>query len=375
MKLQQLLYENTFFAPSFKHMLDLGHETARFLSENCDPWLRESKGAIAYRGISKHHTDADVLAYIKRVRSDRKPKDTPENVHNVFNKIIATCGKVANRTNAAFVTGDKWQAGEYGSVYAVFPIGNFNYTWMENVSDWTNLQNQLVMSASLTDSDLQEIRKKFGEQHDDTMKEMTNILQHVVSISKKYGLETTIEDLAETLNKWSWSGYVSNDVFDALDQTGKAFPTTVSLFTRLYEVYTKATPSEKRILREGLQKVNSLFYGGRFSTSKEGFVQTKILSYEMSFAQGRKDLDVKEEAIRKNLCPTLKGDDGTLARAIKEGLEIMIKCDSLCIVDKSFFTVFVNPLLQNKTVNKSNIHIINRPDMKVNPTVQLKKAI
>lgn len=115
----------------------LAAKVAKYINKNCQPWLQQtSRGLfLAYRGFRrdpKHH-----LAFVKAVRKDRVPRDTGSQRHMEFNHFIRRAGKVANRTNSVFLTSNRTHAGDFGEVFIVFPVGQFNYTWLPGVSDWT----------------------------------------------------------------------------------------------------------------------------------------------------------------------------------------------------------------------------------------------
>lgn len=116
-------------------------ELKSFIGKNCMPFLKEAKYHILYRGVntssgkvSADHTDP--IAFIKPVRQDRIPLNSNKFMTNFFNTMIKDTGLVANRNNAIFCSGDKAVAVTYGKVYAVIPIGQFNYTWSPAADDW-----------------------------------------------------------------------------------------------------------------------------------------------------------------------------------------------------------------------------------------------
>ena len=121
-------------------------KVAKFIKEHCQPWLSQTRNGyqVVYRGlkgVNNFGEDArlaDNFAFIKDVRSDRKPKDTAPSLHALFDELIAKAGKVANRSNSMFVTGSPSRAKEYGKLFVVFPVGEFNYTWSYEYEDWYN---------------------------------------------------------------------------------------------------------------------------------------------------------------------------------------------------------------------------------------------
>ena len=65
----------------------------------------------------------------------RKPKDSNRDLHDLVNGTINKLGFEANRENAMFVSGDRGQASNYGSLYIMFPMDGFKFTWSKTVKD------------------------------------------------------------------------------------------------------------------------------------------------------------------------------------------------------------------------------------------------
>ncbi len=90
-----------------------------------------SKGRFLYRGIRS----SDDALYGKPFDA-RKPKDSNRDLHELVNGTINNLGLPANRENSMFVTGDRSQASGYGnSLYIMFPIDGFTFTWSQTVKD------------------------------------------------------------------------------------------------------------------------------------------------------------------------------------------------------------------------------------------------
>lgn len=107
-------------------------ELNQFILTNCQPYLKESNNQLLYRGTA----DSDADVFIKPVRRDREPMSSSQFLTDLFNEKIKAAGKIANRNNAMFCTGNRSSAWEYGHVFAVFPIGMFDYTWSPTAIDW-----------------------------------------------------------------------------------------------------------------------------------------------------------------------------------------------------------------------------------------------
>ena len=73
--------------------------------------------------------------FIGNVRPDRKPTDTPLPIHEFMDNWFYKKFGVKFRSNAMFATKSKGSSQIYGTVYVVFPIGEFKYCYSTVVSD------------------------------------------------------------------------------------------------------------------------------------------------------------------------------------------------------------------------------------------------
>ena len=70
-------------------------------------------------------------------RLDRRPLHTAAHLQAAIDKTLTAAGFTALRCNSIFCCGGK-AAGEFGKVYAIFPLDGFDYTWCESAEDLTN---------------------------------------------------------------------------------------------------------------------------------------------------------------------------------------------------------------------------------------------
>lgn len=125
MRYSQLIEANEFDTPSPDQVIE-------FIKTNCQPYLKENPKLIPfYRGI---RMDNDLII-VKSVRQNRNPLSSGMGMHNIFNKAFEDSGFKATRDNSIFVTPNKNQSHIYGTVYIVFPIGEFSYTYSNKVKD------------------------------------------------------------------------------------------------------------------------------------------------------------------------------------------------------------------------------------------------
>lgn len=67
------------------------------------------------------------------VRSDRKPRDMPKDLHNLLDKTFLEMFGWKARSEGVFVTSGATWEGEKDSLF--FPIGKFKYIWSPRIND------------------------------------------------------------------------------------------------------------------------------------------------------------------------------------------------------------------------------------------------
>ena len=90
MKLYELLEANyqakSFFGDdrgAYELAIKKGKKLTAFLQKNCKPWLAQTKNGVhfAYRGF---YADPNEIAFLKKVRKNREPKDSHEWEHSAL---------------------------------------------------------------------------------------------------------------------------------------------------------------------------------------------------------------------------------------------------------------------------------------------------
>lgn len=108
-----------------------------FIKKNCQQYIQENPEwmtSLMYRGI-QINSDDDIV--VKSIRSDRRPLDTHQVLHDLYDEALKRAGIIARRSNSIFCTGNLDVAEGYGEICAVFPIGRFEYSWSSEYPDLT----------------------------------------------------------------------------------------------------------------------------------------------------------------------------------------------------------------------------------------------
>jgi transcription antitermination factor NusG len=116
-----------------------------------------------FRGIKS----SDDAVYGKPFEA-RKPKDSDRALHDLVNGTINNLGFEANRENAMFASGDRAQASKYGTLYIMFPMDGFKFTWSKTVKDLVLDSNKkLEMMDKEVVRQLRELIKKAKAESED----------------------------------------------------------------------------------------------------------------------------------------------------------------------------------------------------------------
>lgn len=114
-------------------------EFKELIEKQCQPFLKLVGGIdnalsdnALYRGINRPTWESTY-----KVRKDREPRNSGVALHNALNDVLVKQTGIKHRSESIFVTGSKIDAREYGSVHFVFPVGDFQFAYVEDVADLT----------------------------------------------------------------------------------------------------------------------------------------------------------------------------------------------------------------------------------------------
>jgi len=107
------------------------------IKQDCQPFLEQAGGRLLFRGSNSFVSGKgpSKLFQKRTVRTDRKPLSTDLLVHQASDDWFHDEFGIRGRSAAVFATGDHTAANTYGTVYAIFPIGDFKFIWSPVVRD------------------------------------------------------------------------------------------------------------------------------------------------------------------------------------------------------------------------------------------------
>lgn len=87
----------------------------------------------------------------KTVRQDRKPKDSGEGLHKIWDEVLEDVFGWKPRSQGLFVTTDMDLAGDFGREYIVFPVGKWNYLWSKEAHDAIDMLSRTKIENRFSD--------------------------------------------------------------------------------------------------------------------------------------------------------------------------------------------------------------------------------
>lgn len=136
MRLQQYINETGIKVDHGKIVNDLVRDSKQFLKDV--GFDKELKTRTLFSG---RVSEGSYTTHIqKKVRKDRKPKDTPDKIHKELDNRFQKKFGVKPRSGGLFCSGRVALAAAYGSPFAIFPKGKYKVIWSQHIPDlWLQL--------------------------------------------------------------------------------------------------------------------------------------------------------------------------------------------------------------------------------------------
>lgn len=194
-----------------------------YIHKHCQPWLNATQGLEVYRGV---RLSSGLSSFIKKTRTDRSPSDTEPSRQHIFNLLLQYAGSNVSRNNSIFCTGSRETAEDYGKVFVVFPIGNFEYAWSPKYADWTRhmdyaqLMRMLKPELFAYQGDPDEIGNEINSSEKlinlftDKKNIKPNVLNRIISVNE--GLPQAIKSGHEIMIKCEKVLYVDTNTYHKL---------------------------------------------------------------------------------------------------------------------------------------------------------------
>ena len=87
-------------------------------------------GRVFFRGLRKSNNYGYVTP-----RNDRKPMDTPKEIHEIFDEVFKKKFGWRARSEGVFVTSSKITSNYYGEPAVFYPVNGWKFIWSPNIND------------------------------------------------------------------------------------------------------------------------------------------------------------------------------------------------------------------------------------------------
>lgn len=124
------------------------------IQRDCKPFLKQcGMEALAFRGFTNNY----LAPFFKRAtRQNRKPMNTSKVAQAEQDKWFDEHFGFKARSASVFTTGNYDDANSYGQVFAIFPIGDFQFVWSPKVGDLFMAQGSDNQTDFLNDGNYQD---------------------------------------------------------------------------------------------------------------------------------------------------------------------------------------------------------------------------
>jgi hypothetical protein len=113
-------------------------DVVKVIKRDCKPFLKELE-KVKNQGLLWRGSNQNITEYKKiKTRKDRRPKDTPKDVHDILDELFFKKFGWKVRSEGVFAHKVKGVVDHYGIPYIFFPIGKYRYVWHPKIKDLYN---------------------------------------------------------------------------------------------------------------------------------------------------------------------------------------------------------------------------------------------
>ena len=177
---------------------------AQLISRDCAPFIAALNGDLMQYKLSRGIEQTAEFGIKKARLVGRKPTSTNPEHHAIWNNWFTENFGHPYR-NGIFVTGDQLVASTYGTMYHIFPIGQYSILWNPKVGDLFNTMNG-AMTKFWSNNPGQEWDKP----------DIDNALDQLKSDYRQDGIKEAIASEKEIMLWCEQYYYLSEDAYSKL---------------------------------------------------------------------------------------------------------------------------------------------------------------
>lgn len=178
-----------------RYMVKDWMEVMDILRRDCGPYIKEKAlGENLWRGMKKDIGDFTKIT----PRKNRRPKDMPWELHEALDNAFKEEFGWKARSEAVFCSSSLYDAGFYGDIYIIYPIGKIKYVYSPVIPDiYTDMKRagfvEEVLYKNPTPNRIEQIADSYIELYTDkNLKEgMRRGVEILIKCNSYYALDFT----------------------------------------------------------------------------------------------------------------------------------------------------------------------------------------
>lgn len=119
------------------------------LEKDCSKYLNILRKSKNQNNILMSGRKSTQKWFQETIRKDRRPKDTPLVIHNMFDDVFQQKTSTRLRSESLFCTNSMGTASSYGKVFIILPVGNYETWYHPNISDLYTYFNRYTIRKEL----------------------------------------------------------------------------------------------------------------------------------------------------------------------------------------------------------------------------------
>lgn len=204
------------------------------IARECKSFLKDSRGLPLYRGIRLGAEGLSGNFFYTPHPTNRVPKDSDGGFNLMFNSMIELSHGIPQiRRTSYFATGSDLQADAFGLLCFIFPVGQTNILWSDDIKDSFDNDNPLLakisneLNQTISVSGLRAIFRAMDQQKVSLLNSTDKDRQAVYDIVKKTYETSLMLQPEDGLYKIEWVSLEGKDIHlmlrQALKKAGLAF--------------------------------------------------------------------------------------------------------------------------------------------------------
>lgn len=208
------IYDDDFEQPEDeKYYID---EIISIIKDNCQEYIKANPEHLKHPLYRGYDLDDEVYNVFESPKN-RRPVDTPNHLHNLFDEAMLLAGLTARRSNSIFCSGSFSQIIQYGEPCVVYPFDGTKFSWSPMIVDVYTQFDKIIRKSNCVEN-MQNLMLKYNYNNANDFYDDIFYLYKRRSIQTALDLEEINFD-EEKLGQWFKQYYKTTDIADAIQSS------------------------------------------------------------------------------------------------------------------------------------------------------------